>query len=77
MEGENVPVLANAITLGDNEIITDPAGAFIAYVENLDLYTIATSNGAVKKAVIEYQAPVAPTTQPPTTQPVTQPPGHA
>ncbi len=74
MEGENVPVLANAITLGDNEIITDPAGAFIAYVENLDLYTIATSNGAVKKAVIEYQAPVAPTTQPPTTQPVTQPP---
>ena len=73
LEGGNVPVLASTITLGDKEKITDPSGGAVAYVKSAEKYTIATSAGTVKKAVIEYQGPVAPTTQPPTTQPATQP----
>ncbi len=52
LEGGNVPVLASTITLGDKEKITDPSGGAVAYVKSAEKYTIATSAGTVKKAVI-------------------------
>ena len=76
IEGGMVPVLANTITLGENEKITTPVNGGVTYVSNVKKYTITSGSTIVKRAVIEYQEPVVPPTEAPT-QPPTQPPTEA